>query len=196
MNTPRSQENHGEALDDLLHEFHAQVWHAAQIPRNDTERNERAAEKTRDIKRRIRALLSSAPSHRAAVVTEVQRYRTDFTSDGASTAAVMREDARGNWVRHSDHEKALAAALGGGEGWIACSERMPEATRDVLVHGRDGDVLVACLKSDGSWEQNTNWCSGRGDDFDDRMWETGFVTHWMPLPKPPHPDQAKGEVRS
>ena len=59
-------------------------------------------------------------------------------------------------------------------GWIPCSERLPEDSRDVILTTRSSVVGVGCFTaSDGKWVQ---WYSGGGILVD--------VIAWMPLPEP------------
>ncbi|MEW3322664.1 ead/Ea22-like family protein [Escherichia coli] len=61
------------------------------------------------------------------------------------------------------------------DGWISCSERMPEGYADVLV--TDGEhVEVKWWDESGYWN---SWTELNSDIFDDE------ITHWMPLPEPP-----------
>lgn len=59
------------------------------------------------------------------------------------------------------------------EGWVACSEWMPEQFVEVLVCTEDGSRYVAALNQCMNWDD--------GDFFDDIQ----YVTHWMPLPAAP-----------
>jgi len=73
----------------------------------------------------------------------------------------------------SELRELRAAMLQGAEpvqGWIPCSERMPEKMVSVLATGDWFDYAV------------TAWDGGEWLDFDD--YEPP-VTHWMPLPKQP-----------
>ncbi|HGT9156615.1 DUF551 domain-containing protein [Escherichia coli] len=61
------------------------------------------------------------------------------------------------------------------DGWISCSERMPEGYADVLV--TDGEhVEVKWWDESGYWN---SWTELNSDIFADE------ITHWMPLPEPP-----------
>ncbi|HAX6986905.1 TPA: DUF551 domain-containing protein, partial [Escherichia coli] len=75
------------------------------------------------------------------------------------------------------------------DGWISCSERMPE------MGERQCYVLAADFKNNyppnipntqvgvyGDWfnDGNPTWDDGDGEDL-----YLKEVTHWMPLPKPP-----------
>ncbi|MGK3157097.1 DUF551 domain-containing protein [Enterobacter kobei] len=59
------------------------------------------------------------------------------------------------------------------DGWVACSERMPEQFVEVLACTEGGGRYVAALNQEMTWDD--------GDFFDDIQ----DVTHWMPLPTPP-----------
>jgi hypothetical protein len=73
-------------------------------------------------------------------------------------------------------DEALAAA----PVWVACSERMPDAGVEVLVHMKDRGNVVAMHTSCygvGWWQQEDGY-----------EWADEDVTHWMPLPAAPgHP---------
>ena len=56
-------------------------------------------------------------------------------------------------------------------GWIPCSERLPENQLDVLVYERNRGVVIGFCASDGQWANDAINFSG--------------VTHWQPLPDPP-----------
>ena len=57
--------------------------------------------------------------------------------------------------------------------WIPVTERLPDYDKAVLCHCRANIIETLCLENDGHWYGY----SGR--------YMKGFVTHWMPLPKPP-----------
>lgn len=59
------------------------------------------------------------------------------------------------------------------DGWVACSERMPEQFVEVLACTEDGGRYIAALNQRMTWDD--------GDFFDDIQ----DVTHWQPLPSPP-----------
>ncbi|MDU5780730.1 MAG: DUF551 domain-containing protein [Pantoea sp.] len=57
----------------------------------------------------------------------------------------------------------------GDDGWIECSERMPEVNKSVLVW--DGHTVnTAWLVFHGGWDSSAH---------------ISQVTHWQPLPEPP-----------
>ena len=66
--------------------------------------------------------------------------------------------------------------------WIPVSERLPEVNEDVFTvvyDTNDGSTSVSALKhhGDGVWF----------------IWDKGYyvVTHWMPMPKLPEPEEVK-----
>ncbi|HFV7998269.1 TPA: DUF551 domain-containing protein, partial [Escherichia coli] len=63
------------------------------------------------------------------------------------------------------------------DGWISCSERMPEETGDIIVVS-DGIVMsgISYSRRDGFYIAAL--------EYDDDEPIDG-VTHWMPLPEPP-----------
>lgn len=61
------------------------------------------------------------------------------------------------------------------QGWIPCSERMPEDHQLVLFH--DGK------KTHYGW--SSTWLEGWNSRTDNEFYENNQVTHWQPLPQPP-----------
>jgi hypothetical protein len=67
------------------------------------------------------------------------------------------------------------------EGWVRCSERLPEPGIDVLVlDGRRRTCSVLHLLPDAS----RGWYPGG--------WDTAYTSHWMPLPPGPADTELKG----
>lgn len=66
--------------------------------------------------------------------------------------------------------------------WVKCSERMPQRGVPVIVWRRSSDWQIvraqeATLKENYGallWRIRNGW------------YHPDFVTHWMPLPEPPH----------
>lgn len=63
------------------------------------------------------------------------------------------------------------------DGWIKCSERMPDHKVNVLAATSCGSIWTAF------YNENRN-CWDDGDYYDDII----NVTHWMPLPAAPKPE--------
>lgn len=66
-------------------------------------------------------------------------------------------------------------------GWVACSERLPEETKD--PDGGATGYLV--LYAEGK-EPNGGFSVGVWNVTYLRQWWRGFITHWTPLPAAPH----------
>lgn len=90
------------------------------------------------------------------------------------------------WCSHNQHHDDtlyVRADLVNGnspvtpDGWISCSERMPEETGDIIVVS-DGIVMsgISYSRRDGFYIAALEY------DDDEPI---GGVTHWMPLPEPP-----------
>lgn len=90
------------------------------------------------------------------------------------------------WCSHNQHHDDtlyVRADLVNGnypvipDGWISCSERMPEETGDIIVVS-DGIVMsgISYSRRDGFYMATL--------EYDDDEPIDG-VTHWMPLPEPP-----------
>ncbi|HCU5287363.1 TPA: DUF551 domain-containing protein [Escherichia coli] len=105
------------------------------------------------------------------------------------TAGVWPEDGELSeltWCSHNQHHDDtlyVRADLVNGnspvtpDGWISCSERMPEETDDIIVVS-DGIVMsgISYSRRDGFYIAAL--------EYDDDEPIDG-VTHWMPLPEPP-----------
>lgn len=67
------------------------------------------------------------------------------------------------------------------DGWIKCSERMPDVGSSVLV------VIQGKYVHKGHYSQWTGAKTekGRKPRFEDLRGILRYVTHWMPLPQPP-----------
>lgn len=78
---------------------------------------------------------------------------------------------------------ALESARGAGDGWVACSERMPEEGQAVLVARPTpwGTKVEHATNQHGAFRGTSCW------------WHDGkYITHWRPLPPPPT-DKAREE---
>ena len=76
----------------------------------------------------------------------------------------------------------IVEALSARQGWISVEERLPNPLGDdeYLVATGTGFVTALMFDKDG-WRQDS--AINDGDDYWNR-----HVTHWMPLPPPPHND--------
>ncbi|MCV0711804.1 DUF551 domain-containing protein [Escherichia coli] len=112
--------------------------------------------------------------------------------DGLEWAAQLAEanhPQTGDWLYDDPLELAKAIRKGPDmpefdgptpvtpDGWISCSERMPEETGDIIVVS-DGIVMsgISYSRRDGFYIASLEY------DDDEPI---GGVTHWMPLPEPP-----------
>ena len=64
------------------------------------------------------------------------------------------------------------------DGWISCSERMPEDGQHVIILC-DGAFVLYAQHRDGEFFDVVR----NGDEFFET--QSRNVTHWMPLPEPP-----------
>ncbi|HAF6120375.1 TPA: DUF550 domain-containing protein [Salmonella enterica] len=70
------------------------------------------------------------------------------------------------------------------DGWISCSERMPEDEQEVIVHNKLGYRYVSYFD-----EHSGLFFDMRGGNQMNCI-EHIFVTHWMPAPAAPEPEQS------
>jgi hypothetical protein len=70
------------------------------------------------------------------------------------------------------------------EGWISVKDSFPEDGQKVNFLLKDGDVRFGTFNVNGIWGHRNVF---NGDGFLTVEW----VTHWMPLPNPPHNQQSK-----
>ncbi|MBB2457171.1 DUF550 domain-containing protein [Escherichia coli] len=106
-------------------------------------------------------------------------------SDAEITAAMedkLKINMERQWPEPKDGEPRLHIKEPGNypvtpDGWISCSERMPEETGDIIVVS-DGIVMsgISYSRRDGFYIAALEY------DDDEPI---GGVTHWMPLPEPP-----------
>lgn len=74
------------------------------------------------------------------------------------------------------------------DGWISCSERMPEDEQEVIVHNKLGYRYVSYFD-----EHSGLFFDMRGGNQMNCI-EHILVTHWMPLPAAPEPEQSRANV--
>lgn len=85
-----------------------------------------------------------------------------------------QDEAKAKWY---DSKEVEMRKLGAPDGWIKCSDRMPEDLVRVLfvLHGR---LILFGFHNHASGSRNA-WCSD-GFHYDDKQ-----ITHWQPLPNLP-----------
>ncbi|EFH9743287.1 DUF551 domain-containing protein [Escherichia coli] len=138
---------------------------------------------------------SDAMLHSAEPVSNHEELPLDYLQgqkDGLEWAAQLAEanhPQTGDWLYDDPLELAKAIRKGPDmpefdgptpvtpDGWISCSERMPEETGDIIVVS-DGIVMsgISYSRRDGFYIAALEY------DDDEPI---GGVTHWMPLPEPP-----------
>ncbi|EBE5525020.1 DUF551 domain-containing protein [Salmonella enterica] len=69
------------------------------------------------------------------------------------------------------------------DGWISCSERMPEDEQEVIVQNKFGYRYVSYFDEHSGLFFNMP--SGNQMNCIEHI----LVTHWMPLPEPPHEEK-------
>ncbi len=106
--------------------------------------------------------------------------RTCAFHTDAQKAAQWLQACDGNRVQEYVKLERLRNALSGNypvtpDGWISCSERMPDDGQEVVVQTHSGWRYIAFYESH----------SGLFYDSPEGDVEYVLVTHWMPLPEPP-----------
>ncbi|WP_406682524.1 DUF551 domain-containing protein [Escherichia coli] len=139
--------------------------------------------------------LRAAMLHSAEPASNHEELPLDYLQgqkDGLEWAAQLAEanhPQTGDWLYDDPLELAKAIRKGPDmpefdgptpvtpDGWISCSERMPEETGDIIVVS-DGIVMsgISYSRRDGFYIAALEY------DDDEPI---GGVTHWMPLPVPP-----------
>lgn len=76
------------------------------------------------------------------------------------------------------------------DGWIPVSERLPPEGVDVLVLHDYGQIVGNPAHRDCGKRYGYQITSRYGNGFLSDLLETGRVTHWMPLPDAPQPEEA------
>ena len=104
--------------------------------------------------------------------------RTCTFHTDAQKAVQWLQACDGNRVQEYVKLERLQNALAGNypvipDGWISCSERMPDNNHDVLFFDVWGYIRIGWFSADDrSWFTSDDGCCME-------------VTHWMPLPEPP-----------
>lgn len=80
--------------------------------------------------------------------------------------------------QHETQRQNLIALINDRPKWIPVAERLPNIGEDVLCFCRAGIFFVL------AWD-GIHWHEGS-----DRYYMNSFVTHWIPLPKPPEDGEA------
>ncbi|EOC8145783.1 DUF551 domain-containing protein [Salmonella enterica subsp. enterica serovar Senftenberg] len=130
---------------------------------------------------------------------ELALYYLQGQKDGLEWAAQLAEanhPLTGDWLYDDPLELAKAIRKGPDmpgfagsspvtqDGWISCSERMPEDEQEVIVHNKLGYRYVSYFD-----EHSGLFFDMRGGNQMNCI-EHILVTHWMPLPAAPEPEQS------
>ncbi|WP_436899699.1 DUF551 domain-containing protein [Escherichia coli] len=149
-----------------------QSWHAYQEYKKHKEQLEKLSIELDAAKQRV-AELEAKPVSQTYKLTfeqwlEQQHDKIDVDCGCVSTEMFM------HWIRGA-YEAGNSPVIP--DGWISCSERMPEETGDIIVVS-DGIVMsgISYSRRDGFYIAAL--------EYDDDEPIDG-VTHWMPLPEPP-----------
>lgn len=116
----------------------------------------KAADAIEDMNRSIDALEADNES----LCEQIDELSMKLHGDEAAIAGMKREIER-------------MVVLGNKPHWIPVTERLPKIGDPVLCYCRANIYEVMSMQANGGW---------MGDGV---MYMSGFVTHWMPLPKPP-----------
>ncbi|EMK9365920.1 ead/Ea22-like family protein [Escherichia coli] len=111
--------------------------------------------------------------------------RTCAFHTDAQNAAQWLQACDGNRVQEYVKLERLQNALSGNspvtqDGWISCSERMPEIRQTVI--GWNGYAVRQCVYTRNEYAKTQK---GREPRFEILTGIWHGVTHWMPLPEPP-----------
>ncbi|HAV8881476.1 TPA: DUF551 domain-containing protein [Escherichia coli] len=124
------------------------------------------------------ASLEAEPVAWKATFTQIDYEYNTFTAMYSDKAEVER------WVRlheigdYRAEITPLYAAPVVPDGWISCSERMPEDGQHVIILCDGAFVLYAQYRDGEFFDVVRN-----GEEFFET--QSRNVTHWMPLPEPP-----------
>ncbi|WP_113440520.1 DUF551 domain-containing protein [Escherichia coli] len=129
------------------------------------------------------ASLEAEPVAWKVTFTQIDREYNTFTGMYSDKAEVER------WVRlhkacnfRADITPLYAAPSAPviPDGWISCSERMPEIRQTVI--GWNGYAVRQCVYTRNEYAKTQK---GREPRFETLTGIWHGVTHWMPLPEPP-----------
>lgn len=152
----------------------------------------------RDIAAEIWNACRTAMLHSAEPASNHEELPLDYLQgqkDGLEWAAQLAEanhPQTGDWLYDDPLELAKAIRKGPDmpefdgptpvtpDGWISCSERMPEIRQTVI--GWNGYAVRQCVYTRNEYAKTQK---GREPRFETLTGIWHGVTHWMPLPQPP-----------
>ncbi|EGF5374419.1 DUF551 domain-containing protein [Escherichia coli] len=153
-----------------------QSWHAYQEYKNHKEQLEKLSIELESAKNHI-AELEAKPVSQTYKLTfeqwlEQQHDKIDVDCGCVSTEMLM------HWIRVA-YEAGNSPVTP--DGWISCSERMPNDKQYVWCWGKSyGWTECDTFEGYYDWSRNKWWAV-----TDDGEEPASKVTHWMPLPEPP-----------
>lgn len=101
-----------------------------------------------------------------------EKYLNELITNIEFAARAPVEVVRAIAAELQKHRKAYANTAASKDGWISCSERMPNDAQWCVVNTKYG-YYVQC------WSEGQGWL---GDDISIPECD---VINWMPLPEPP-----------
>lgn len=153
-----------------------QSWHAYQEYKNHKEQLEKLSIELESAKNHI-AELEAKPVSQTYKLTfeqwlEQQHDKIDVDCGCVSTEMLM------HWIRVAYEAGNYPVTP---DGWISCSERMPNDKQYVWCWGKSyGWTECDTFEGYYDWSRNKWWAV-----TDDGEEPASKVTHWMPLPEPP-----------
>ncbi len=110
-----------------------------------------------------------------------EQYLNELITNIEFAARAPVEVVRAMAAELQKHRKAYANTAATKDGWISCSERMPDDGQHVIILC-DGAFVLYAQYRDGEFFDVVR----DGDEFFET--QSRNVTHWMPLPEPPQHD--------
>ena len=110
-----------------------------------------------------------------------EQYLNELITNIEFAARAPVEVVRAMAAELQKHRKAYANTAASKDGWISCSERMPNDKQYVWCWGKSyGWTECDTFEGYYDWSRNKWWAV-----TDDGEEPASKVTHWMPLPEPP-----------
>ncbi|EHJ4138007.1 DUF551 domain-containing protein [Escherichia coli] len=109
-----------------------------------------------------------------------EQYLNELITNIEFAARAPVEVVRAIAAELQKHRKAYANTAASKDGWISCSDRMPEDTKMLLAFSQ-GEIVAAYwnwVVNPIDYKKYRAFTYLSGNILDD-------VTHWMPLPEPP-----------
>ncbi|HAH1470712.1 DUF551 domain-containing protein [Escherichia coli] len=107
-----------------------------------------------------------------------EKYLNELITNIEFAARAPVEVVRAIAAELQKHRKAYANTAASKDGWISCSDRMPDDGQHVIILCDGAFVLYAQYRDSEFFDVVRN-----GWEFFET--QSRNVTHWMPLPEPP-----------